>query len=172
MACTIKIKEREEYRTFDKEEEARKWIAENALTIEEIDGKEFITTTDPHSRTLSILEAANQKSWDDTQELLIQTRMNDWDTEEYAKNSKVASLSKVLADIRIERNGEWRRLFPEFITDNYLNVLVQKSILQEYLTQKGDSLQNIDALRVKYFDNDSYLPSKWRSSGERHSAKE
>ena len=161
MGCIVKIKEKNEYRIFDTEAEARQYIKENNISIEDFqvdkDGtpSSYIRTQSLQESTLNVIRAANNHSWEETKDLLTTTKINDWDTEEYGDKSDAISLSKALSNIRVSVNGEIKRLFPEFITNNYLNVLVQTSIINAYLEAQGKeaSDEEIASLRTSYFDN-------------------
>lgn len=75
-----------------------------------------------------------------------------------------------MSSIRVMVNGEVKRLFPEFITNNYLNVLVQSYIIESYLESQGKeaSEEEILNLRTVYFDNT--LPDDIRGDGKLRSA--
>lgn len=162
MACTVKLKERGEYKIFDTELEARTYIQENNLSIEEVTNprtkeKEwYVNTNDTHTSVVDVIRLANTESWEDTKDLLTKTELNDWDTEEYGKMSKVVSLSVALSSLRVLKNDDYVRLFPEFITNNYLNVIVQRLIAAAYAESIGENINNpevIENIRIQYFDN-------------------
>ena len=158
---------------------AREYLKDTNVVIEEMinpvtkESELYVNVQDTHSGTVNVIRAANQISWEATKELLTQTKLNDWDTEEYGKRSDAISLSTALADIRVLKGEEYKRLFPEFITNNYLNVLIQTSIARAYAMFKGEAENNVDAIdliRTTYFDNT--LPSEWREDAKLRPAKE
>lgn len=176
MGCIVKIKAKNEYRVFDTEAEARQFIKDNGISIETFtstkDGTPslYIKTSDSQETTLNVIRAANQQSWEDTKDTITTTELSGWDTEEYSNTSSAISLSKAMSSIRVMVNGEVKRLFPEFITNNYLNVLVQSYIIESYLESQGKeaSEEEILNLRTVYFDNT--LPDDIRGDGKLRSA--
>lgn len=179
MACIVKIKGKEEFKVFDTEADAREYLKDTNVVIEEMinpvtkESELYVNVQDTHSGTVNVIRAANQISWEATKELLTQTKLNDWDTEEYGKRSDAISLSIALANIRVLKGEEYKRLFPEFITNNYLNVLIQTSIARAYAMFKGEAENNVEAIdliRTTYFDNT--LPSEWREDAKLRPAKE
>ena len=121
MGCIVKIKEKNEYRIFDTEAEARQYIKENNVSIEDFqvdkDGtpSSYIRTQSLQESTLNVIRAANNHSWEETKDLLTTTKINDWDTEEYGDKSDAISLSKALSNIRVSVNGEVKRLFQNLL---------------------------------------------------------
>ena len=64
-------------------------------------------------------------------------------------------------------------MFPEFITNNYLNVIIQRLIALEYAKSIGENINDldvIDRIRIKFFDDT--LPSEMRNNGKLLSAQE
>ena len=182
MGCIIKIKGKEHFKEFASEEEARKWVEENRknISIEEFTNpytkkKElYIATKDAQESTVTAIRAANARSYEFIGDTLTKTRLDDFNTEEYDKFSDALSLSKALASLRIvDAEGNYKRLFPEFITANWLNVVAQRLIIQRLRELNGDEINDviIETERTKYFNEDT-IPSSWIEDGKVHKASE
>ena len=159
MACTIKLKEREQYITFDTESEAREYIIRHKLDIEQdIYNSEnsYLVSKTPTENIVKIIREMNARSWEKTKEVLEKQKVNHWNTEEYAANSDAISLSKLLSSLLTE---DGHRLFPEFITDNYLNVLIQDKLCQ-YFIDYTNSTENATALRQRIFEDSGVTNAK------------
>lgn len=108
MGCTIKIKGKEEFKIFSTEAEARQYIVDNNVKIEEVvDPKtkkpvSYITSVTSHESVVNTIRTANNISWEYTKNLITQTRLNDWDIEEYGRTSDAISLSEFLSELRVQ----------------------------------------------------------------------
>lgn len=153
MACIVKIKGREEFKQFNSEQEAQEWLesVQHLCTIEEFpdpDNKDkmikYLHIQNPGNEPIvKTIMAANKISWNETREDYKEVGTGDWKQEEYEKNSKAVSLSTALSKIR---KPDGSRLFPEFITNNYLNVLIQKTLLEKLI---GSNITT--EIRDRYF---------------------
>lgn len=159
MACTIKLKEREQYITFDTESEAREYIINHRLNIERDihnSENEYLVSKTPTENIVNIIREMNARSWQKTKDVLEKQKVNHWNSEEYAANSDAISLSKLLSSLLTE---DGHRLFPEFITDNYLNVLVQDKLCQLFIAHTNSN-ENPTALRQRVFEDSGATNAK------------
>lgn len=182
MACIVKIKGREQFREFQTEEDARLWLEENKnnISVEEFtnpytEKKElFLNVKDSHKSTVATIKAANVISFEHTKEVLTKTGLGDFDVEEYDKRSDALSLGKALSKLRVlAPDGTYKRLFPEFITSNWLNVITQRKLIQKLKELSGESINEelIDSERNLIFD-ELNIPKSWIEDGKLHKASE
>lgn len=159
MGCIVKLKLREEYLTFNSLEEAKKYIKEHKLEIakdlktwKDDPDQEYLTFTTQQEKTEKIIREAHTRAFAETREQLTRVSVNGWNSEVYSKNSDAFGISTFLSGLVVDG----KRLFPEFITDNYLNVLIQNAICKESLIRSGNanpSSDEINNLRKNIFDD-------------------
>lgn len=176
MGCVIKIKEREEYKVFESEEAMRKYLKNNNIEAEEDkEGNKFVSVSTTHEAVCSMLTMAHNKATEEIGNDIDRMKINDWNVEEYQANSMAISLSTLLGNMMIKNGDTMHRLFPEFISSNYLNVVIQNEICKAYLESinklpKLSSEQDlaVNTLRREIFED---LPTNKRDAKLR-SAKE
>lgn len=163
MGCIIKLKGKEEYITFESEAEAKEYIKKNHAKIasdlrtsKHGTPSEYLTYQTDQEQVESIIKESSRRAYEVTKENLVKMKMNGWDSETYSRESDAFAISTFLSDLTIEG----KRLFPEYITNNYLNVLIQNYICEYFLhsTKEDYTREDIDKLRREVFDNT--LPDK------------
>lgn len=176
MGCIIKLKEREEYKIFESEEALRQYIRNNNIEVDsDKSGNTFVTASTTHEAVCKILKNAHERATEEIGKDIDRMRINDWNVEEYQANSVAISLSTLLGNMMVKNGDTMHRLFPEYITANYLNVVIQNEICKEYLKSKNklSSLQSeqeiaVNALRHSIFED---LPTN-KQDAKLKSAKE
>lgn len=176
MGCIIKLKEREEYKIFESEEALRQYIRNNHIEIDtDKSGNTFVTASTTHEAVCKILKNAHERATEEIGKDIDRMRINDWNVEEYQANSVAISLSTLLGNMMVKNGDTMHRLFPEYITANYLNVVIQNEICKEYLKSQNklSSLQSeqeiaVNALRRSIFED---LPTN-KQDAKLKSAKE
>jgi hypothetical protein len=160
MSCIIKIREEDGYKIFDSEEAVMEYIRDNNATIGTMKDEHGndVPYLKKSTRTGAVAEAiydAHRRSFEQTRETIVRQNINEWDTEEFNRQSPIASLSLALKSLKVTEDGEEKRLFPEFVTNNYLNTLIQNSICAQYLSDIGlnNSRAAVDGLRRRVFEN-------------------
>lgn len=169
MGCTIKLKERENYRIFDNENDANDYIKANNIVVDtDKEGNRFLRSNTTHESVCSIIQDSHNRASEKIGEVLAESRINDWNIEEYTNASDAISLSTYLGDMVIEDNGIAHRLFPEFISNNYLNVIIQNDICEHFLKNTDKWSQSkreqeiaINTLRREVFED---LPTDKRDA--------
>lgn len=169
MGCVIKLKERENYRIFDNENDASDYIKKNNIVVDtDKEGNKYLRADTTHLSVCSILGDSHARASEKIGEVLAEAKINDWNIEEYTNASDAISLSTYLGDMVVEENGTAHRLFPEFISNNYLNVIIQNEICKHYLqnTDKWSDVKSeqeiaINTLRRKIFED---LPTDKRDA--------
>lgn len=165
MGCIVKLKLKEEYITFESEAEAKEYIKKNKLQIsadlktrKDDTPSEYLTFSTPQEKTEKIIRESHSRSYESTKKSLIKMQLNGWNSEVYSKESDAFGISTFLSGLTIEG----KRLFPEYITDNYLNVLIQNSICEYFLKTQGGEYNNhtIDDLRRSVFDDTLKIDAK------------
>lgn len=161
MACIIKLAELNGYHTFNSEEEALQFIEDNKdnITIERIkdaDGNEKeMLVLDPklnrNRRAEKVLQLSGQDAWNAVKEVREQMDSDEgFDSEEYNRLSPVVGVGNWLKQYREIINGESQRLFPEYISANYLNVETQNQLIEVLYS---DEAHDTEEIRHKYFKN-------------------
>ena len=161
MGCVIKLKERENYRIFNNESDASDYIKKNNIVVDtDREGNIYLREDTTHLSVCSILKDSHTRATEKIGEVLAKAKINDWNIEEYTNASDAISLSTYLGDMVVEENGTAHRLFPEFISNNYLNVIIQNEICKHYLqnTDKWSDVKSeqeiaINTLRRKIFED-------------------
>lgn len=165
MGCIIKLKLKEEYITFESEAEAKEYIKKNKLQIasdlktwKDETPSEYLTYSTPQEKTEKIIKESHSRSYESTKKSLIKMQLNGWNSEVYSKESDAFGISTFLSGLTINE----KRLFPEYITDNYLNVLIQNSICEYFLKSQGTEYDHysIDNLRRSVFDETLKINAK------------
>ena len=160
MACIIKLAELNGYHTFSSEEEALQFIEENkdVISIEKIkdgDEEKEILVLDPklnrNRRAEKVLQFLKEDSWNAVKDVREQMDSDEgWDSEEYQKRSNIIGAGTWLKQYREVIDGESKRLFPEYISANYLNVETQTQLIE--VLYSGET-HNSEEIRHKFFKN-------------------
>lgn len=182
MGCIIKIKGRNQFKEFKSIEEAKEWVQQNRnkLSIEEFsnykNGKKeyFLETKTIHESVVKTLQSAHLNSFTQVGEVISKMDVDGFETQEYGAKSDALSLMQLLKSLRVEdQNGESKRLFPEFINSNFINVTYQNLILKKLLFNDLNIDENVDELviaRRKYF-NEDIIPNEWKNDNKIHDPK-
>ena len=163
MGCLIRLKDGAGFLTFNSEEAAKDFIIKNKDRIETLlaedkkhvsqgpEGFEntMLVTEDQTTLTLETLRQAAKYAYDTTGEEIAKMNLDeDWNTEEYDRESKITGVGKLL---KSARNSDGTRLFAEYINSHYLNNLTQKLIIE---TIFGNSKSEREKLNIhkEWFD--------------------
>lgn len=155
-SCIIKLKTGKEYRVFDTLDQLKLYLKEHrdeVIPIEvkdktklakvTVDDKEFeyLVEKNRNAAIKRIIYDTNDEAFKDTKAVLDDSEeFDDFDRVAFAKKSKVLSLSEVLQNFkRIGKDGIERRLFPEYIAQNYMNVLRLDGIIQYVLENSAST---------------------------------
>jgi hypothetical protein len=78
MGCTIKLKERENYRIFDNENDANDYIKANNIIVDtDKEGNRFLRSDTTHGSVCSIIQDSHNRASEKIGEVLAESRIND-----------------------------------------------------------------------------------------------
>jgi hypothetical protein len=78
MGCTIKLKERENYRIFDNENDANDYIKANNIVVDtDKEGNRFLRSDTTHESVCSIIQDSHNRASEKIGEVLAESRIND-----------------------------------------------------------------------------------------------
>jgi hypothetical protein len=148
MGCLVRIKDGAGYLTFNSEEAAKDFISKNLDRVEKIaksnkkenvkedniqqgpSGYEdlMLVSSDRTALGLEILAQSNNAAYEKTKEQLAKMTSDDnWNTEEYNKNSELVGVGSLL---KAARKSDGSRVILEYINSNYLNNVAQQQIVE------------------------------------------
>jgi hypothetical protein len=142
MGCIIQIKTGNDIKIFETEEQAWSYIKKTGLelsTVKDKDGniKQVLVNVRDGKENSAIIRKGHEIAYQKVGEIQDMMSANGWSTSEFNEKSPFLSVSSLLKDVRIIKDGDERRLFPEFIQHNYLNVLTQTEIVRRALELDG-----------------------------------